>query len=77
MTVIASTPRNPSGIDTPVGGAYSTGISNYPGGTLTINDVTPWPGGRSDGTSESAKALQDSITRQYVGTRPVPEAAAN
>jgi hypothetical protein len=77
MTVIASTPKNPAGIDTPVGGAYSTGISNYPGGTLTINDVTPWPGGRSDGTSVSAMAQQESIARQYRGTRPLPESATN
>jgi hypothetical protein len=76
MTVIASTPRNPETTTTP-GGPYSGGIMNYPGGALTINDVTPWPGGRSDGTSVSAKALQDSIARQYEGTRPVPAAETN
>jgi len=77
MTVIASTPRNPENVDTQVGASYTGGLSNYPGGTLTINDVTPWPGGRSDGTSVSAKALQDSIARQYDGTRPLPEAVTN
>jgi hypothetical protein len=76
MTVIASTPRNPEGIDTPVGGAYATGISNYPGGTLTIGDVTPWPG-RSTGTSDSAKAQQESIARQYGSSRIQPAAETN
>jgi hypothetical protein len=77
MTVIVSTPRNPANVDTQVGASYTGGISNYPGGTLTINDVTPWPGGRSDGTSMSALALQESIVRQYEGTRPVAESATN
>ena len=76
MTVIASTPKNPENVDTPVGGAYTTGISNYPGGTLTINEIMPWPG-RSDGTSTSAQALRDSIARQYGGTRPVTDAETN
>jgi len=76
MTVIASTPKNPEGIDTPVGGAYSTGISNYPGGTLTINEVTPWPG-RSTGTSDSNKAQQESIARQYGSSRTGAAAETN
>ena len=62
MTVIASKPRNPENIQ--VGGAYTGGIDNYPGGTLTINDVTPWPG-RSTGESASNKANQESIARMY------------
>jgi hypothetical protein len=68
MTVIASTPRNPANIDTQVGGSYTGGISNYPGGTLTINEVTPWPG-RSDGTSDANRAQQESIARQYGSSR--------
>jgi hypothetical protein len=76
MTVIASTPRNPASVDTQVGASYTGGISNYPGGTLTINEVTPWPG-RSTGTSNSAKAQQDSITRQYGSSRTGSDAENN
>ncbi|MEA2826933.1 MAG: hypothetical protein QOG43_1372 [Actinomycetota bacterium] len=66
MTVIASIPRNPEA--TQVSGSYTPGIMNHPGGTLTINDVTPWPG-RSTGESVSNKANQDSIARQYGSSR--------
>ena len=76
MTVIASTPRNPENVDTQVGASYTGGISNYPGGTLTINDVSPWPG-RSTGISDSAKAQQESIARQYGGSRAQYEAETN
>jgi hypothetical protein len=68
MAVIASTPRNPGSIDTQVGGSYTGGTSNYPGGTLTVNDVTPWPG-RSTGESVSNKANQESIARMYGSSR--------
>ncbi len=68
MTVIANTPRNPANLDTQVGGSYTGGISNYPGGTLTINDVSPWPG-RSTGESVSNKANQESIARMYGTSR--------
>ncbi len=75
MTVIASTPRNPEDTTTP-GGPYSGGIMNYPGGTLTINDVTPWPG-RSTGESSSNKANQESIARMYGSSRVQPAAETN
>jgi hypothetical protein len=76
MTVLASTPRNPANVDTQVGASYTGGISNYPGGTLTINEVTPWPG-RSTGISDSAKAQQDSIARQYGSSRTGADAVNN
>ena len=68
MTVIASTPQEPRQVDTQLGGSYTGGISNYPGGTLTINDVSPWPG-RSTGESISNKANQESIARMYGSSR--------
>jgi hypothetical protein len=76
MTVVVSTPRNPANVDTQVGASYTGGISNYPGGTLAINDVTPWPG-RSTGSSTSANAQQESIARQYGSSRTGSEAVNN
>ena len=66
MTVIASTPRNPEA--TQVSGSYTSGIMNYPGGTLTIDDIMPFPG-RSTGESVSNKANQESIARMYGTSR--------
>jgi hypothetical protein len=62
-TTIPATPRDPEGVDVPVGGPYNTGPNPYPGGTLEVNDVTPLDD-RSDGTSEAALAQQASISRQ-------------
>ena len=41
---------------------------NYPGGTLTIDDIMPFPG-RSTGESVSNKANQESIARMYGSSR--------
>ena len=76
MTVIASTPRNPANVDTQVGASYTGGISNFPGGALTINEVTPWPG-RSTGDSASNRAQQESIARQYGSSRTQSGAETN
>lgn len=66
MSVIASTPKNPEIVDPQV----------VAGGTLTINDVTPLSG-RSTGISNSAKAQQESIARQYGSSRTGFDAANN
>ncbi|HEX7277707.1 MAG TPA: hypothetical protein VF244_10070 [Acidimicrobiales bacterium] len=51
-TILATMPRK-----TLLSDSYVGGISPYPGGTITVNDVTPMPGRT---TGESVKALMDS-----------------
>jgi len=62
-TTIPATPRDPKGVDVPVGGAYNTGPNPYPGGTLEVNDAMPLAD-RADGTSEEQASKRESVERQ-------------
>ena len=66
MTVIASSPGTPR---TPRSVALTPVASRgYPGGTITINDVTPWPG-RSTG-EERLEQGQPGVDRPHVRQQP-------
>jgi len=70
-TPIESTPRDPENTLASVGGTHTTGTNPSPGGDLDIVDAMPLDD-RSDGTSESAVALRESLAR--MGSLP-PESA--